>query len=76
MTIQCVYCKVTWRGKPGMYGGRSKVVETRIVASRRLEPVRAKEGFVSKRRATRTVRRVRECLTCRFRWKTIEVPLR
>ena len=68
MTIQCVHCKITWRGKKGMHGGRSRVVETRVVAARTQTSRRV-------RKVVRTVQRIRECLTCRYRWKTREIAI-
>jgi hypothetical protein len=65
MTIQCPHCRVIWRGKPGMHGGRSRVVETRTVSARTTTTVRNVR--------TMTVQRLRECLTCRWRWRTREV---
>jgi len=46
--------------------GRSRVVETREKPSRIV--------WRGKRQHSKSVVRVRECLSCRLRWKTLEVP--
>lgn len=68
MTTQCPHCRVPWQGKKGLYGGRSRVVETRTVRAR----TALRQG---KRELTHTVQRLRECLKCRFRWKTREIAI-
>lgn len=51
-------------------GHGSSVVETRTVL------VRGSGVSTAARRRTRTVCRLRQCKRCRFRWKTMEVPVR
>jgi hypothetical protein len=69
MTIICMHCKQGRQGHRGT-ATRSRVVETR--------PVRGDTWVRGRREATTTVQRVRECIKCRFRWRTREtvVPIR
>lgn len=69
MTIICLHCKVRGPGRPqsGVAGGKSRVVETRRVLAR--------TRLRGRREVTRTLQRIRECLKCRYRWKTIEVTI-
>lgn len=69
MTIICLHCKVRGPGRPraGTAGGRSRVVESRAVLSRTM--------LRGRREATRTMLRIRECLKCRYRWRTYEVTI-
>lgn len=65
MTTICAHC-----------GHRSRVVETRQVLARL--SVSTKTGERKRMRRSRTVCRLRECSrpTCRWRWKTMEMPMR
>ncbi len=63
MTIICMHCKGARQGLRGTLV-RSRVVETRTIKS---------DTWVRGRReATMTVQRTRECLKCRWRWRTRE----
>ncbi len=64
MSTLCPLCNPkVGRRTPGQ--GRSRVVETRRKNCR--------VTFQGTSRRNTTVTRVRECLKCRFRWKTMEV---
>lgn len=60
MSILCLFCKGNSRKRLG----KSRVVETRTVSSHAKHKGRTVRTF--------TKERVRQCLTCRWRWKTIE----
>lgn len=69
MTIICMYCKPAKPGPKPAQLGRSRVVITRQKECRVLLGSRKR----TQRRAL-TIVRTRECLKCRFRWKTYELP--
>lgn len=69
MCVVCLGCHVGRGGKKGPQGGKTRVVETRLINSRvRLTPK-------AKHRRTYTIRRIRECLGCKRRWTTTEMPV-
>lgn len=61
----CPICKGSKRGPRSPRLGRSKVVETRR------KPCHI--TFRGKALRNVTITRMRECLKCRFRWKTMEI---
>jgi hypothetical protein len=69
MGVICLHCKVRGPGRPrsGVAGGKSKVVETRRV--------KAKTRVRGRVEVTRTIMRIRQCLTCRWRWRTVETTI-
>lgn len=67
MTILCIFCKPTKSNngrKPGK-GGESTVLASRRVNSR----TRDNQDNTTR---TKTMRRYRKCLTCGYRWSTLE----
>lgn len=67
MTILCIFCKPKKSNngrKPGK-GGESQVLGSRRVGAR----TQSSKGEVTR---TKTMRRYRKCLTCGYRWTTLE----
>lgn len=66
MTILCPHCKQNSKD--------SDAGASRVMATRR-QSVRLHLGSAHKRVRTYTNIRLRQCLTCRWRWKTAEITL-
>lgn len=67
MTIICMHCKPCIKYRPprdAPRAPRSRVVETRVASG--------ETRVRGKRESTLTVRRIRQCPQCKFRWHTVE----